>query len=82
MSTGKRVRKNPEAIEQNFAAFAQGKLREGFDVVILAHSHLPQSCSFEINGRKAHYFNVGDWITHFSFLRYRHDSGFQIEYFQ
>jgi UDP-2,3-diacylglucosamine hydrolase len=82
MSTGKRVRKNFESIEQTFEEFALGKLREGFDVVILAHSHLPQSSSFEIDGRKAHYFNVGDWITHFSFLRYRHDSGFQIEYFQ
>ena len=81
ISTGKRVRKNPERIELTFAEFAVGKLREGFDVVILAHSHLPRSSSFDIDGRKAHYFNVGDWINHFSFLRYRRGSGFQMEYF-
>ena len=58
------------------------KIREGFDVVILAHNHLPQSCSFEIDGKEGCYFNVGDWVDHFSFLRYRAGQGFGIEYFR
>jgi len=58
------------------------KLREGFHVVILAHNHLPQRCSFEIDGKETHYFNVGDWIHNFSFLRYRPGRGFVLEYFR
>ncbi len=82
VSVGKGERKNPERIERAFEGFAIEKIKEGFDVVILGHSHLPQSCSFEIDGRQTHYFNVGDWIRWFSFLRYRHGQGFGIEYFQ
>ncbi len=81
ISTGKRAKKDPERIERVFEEFAVQKLQEGFDVVILAHNHLPQSCPFEMNGKQTHYFNVGDWIDHFSFLRYRPGQGFGIEYF-
>ena len=82
ISAGKRDSKSSRRIERIFQQFAIEKFREGFDVVILAHSHLPQSCSFEIDGKKTHYFNVGDWIDHFSFLRYRPGQGFEMEYFQ
>jgi UDP-2,3-diacylglucosamine hydrolase len=81
-SLGKRSKKDEERIESVFQEFAIEKFRQGFDVVILAHNHLPQSCSFEINGKETHYFNVGDWIDHFSFLRYRPGEGFSVEYFQ
>jgi UDP-2,3-diacylglucosamine hydrolase len=79
---GRGEHKHPERIERIFEEFAITKLREGFDVVILAHSHLPQSCAFEIDGKQTHYFNVGDWVRHFSYLRYRPGQGFSLERFQ
>lgn len=82
ISTGERENRNPERIERIFQQFALKKFREGFDVVILAHNHLPQSCSFEIDGKQTNYFNVGDWIDHFSFLRYQPGRGFRMEYFR
>lgn len=82
ISTGRREEESPEKSERTFQHFAMKKVGEGFDVVILAHNHLPQSCSFEIDGKQTHYFNVGDWLDHFSFLRYRPGNGFGIEYFQ
>jgi len=82
ISAGKGLTKNAEGIGQTYREFATEKIREGFDVVILAHNHLPQSCSFEIDGKEGHYFNVGDWVDHFSFLRYRANQGFGIEYFK
>ncbi len=82
VSSGKGGPKNPEKIERIFHEFAMEKMRQGFDVVILAHNHLPQGRSFEIDGRQTHYFNVGDWIDHFSFLRYRPGQGFRVEYFR
>jgi len=82
ISTGKREHENSERIERIFEEFAIGKFKEGFDVVILAHNHLPQSCSFEIDAKQPHYFNVGDWIHNFSFLRYRPGRGFGMEYFR
>lgn len=82
VSTGKHKKTDSERTRRIYQEFALDKLREGFDVVILAHNHLPESCSFEMDGRKTHYFNVGDWIHHFSYLRYRPGRGFQMEYFQ
>jgi UDP-2,3-diacylglucosamine hydrolase len=82
ISLGKRARWNPERIERVFQEFAVERMKEGIDVVILAHNHRPQSCSFQIDGRKTLYFNVGDWINHFSFLRYRPGRGFTVEYFE
>jgi UDP-2,3-diacylglucosamine hydrolase len=42
---------------------AREKLSEGFDAVILGHSHYPILQHF---GEKV-YLNIGDWITHFTY---------------
>jgi UDP-2,3-diacylglucosamine hydrolase len=42
---------------------ARQKLSQGFDAVILGHSHYPILQRF---GEKT-YLNVGDWITHFTY---------------
>jgi UDP-2,3-diacylglucosamine hydrolase len=42
-------------------------LSQGFDAVILGHSHYPSLRSF---GDKI-YLNLGDWITHFTYGRLR-----------
>jgi UDP-2,3-diacylglucosamine hydrolase len=54
-----------------FAAFAHEKFLEGYDVVILGHSHFPEEASERVKGRECSYFNVGAWQGGRSFLRFR-----------
>ena len=63
-----------------FRTFAMNKFREGIDVVILGHSHCPEEILSRIDGREKAYFNVGDWITFFSYLKYNPKTGFELYY--
>lgn len=45
--------------------FAQQKIKEGFDAVIMGHRHHP---SFQTIGNGI-YINLGDWITHFTYAK-------------
>ena len=64
-----------------YRAFAYKKLEEGSaDIVILGHSHTPEEKEWEIGGKKKYYFNLGDWITHFSYLEYE-DGNFHLKKF-
>ncbi len=56
--------------------FARERCRDGSDVVILAHTHRPAQETFVYNGRTCYYFNVGDWVEHFSYLSYSPEGGF------
>ena len=76
-------RKNHEQLPGHipiFRTFAMHKFREGIDIVILGHSHSPEKVVERIDGREKFYFNVGDWMTSFSYLRYNPESGFQLCY--
>lgn len=61
-----------------FQAFAHQKFLEGFDIVILGHSHFPEEVIEKIEGRKCLYFNVGDWMVHRSFLRFTPPDHFKL----
>ncbi len=65
-----------------FRAFAHQKFMEGFDVVILGHSHFPEEAEERIDGRKCLYFNVGDWALRRSFLRFTPPDRFRLERFE
>jgi UDP-2,3-diacylglucosamine hydrolase len=62
-----------------FQAFAHRKFLEGFEIVILGHSHFPEEVEEWIDGRKSLYFNVGDWMTHRSFLRFTPPDKFELK---
>ncbi len=64
-----------------FRAFAHQKFLEGFDLVILGHSHYPEEVEEWIGGRRCLYYNTGDWEVHRSFLRFRPQGHFQLERF-
>lgn len=61
-----------------FRAFAHRKFLEGVEIVILGHSHFPEEAEEWINGRNCHYFNVGDWAIHRSFLRFTPPEHFEL----
>ncbi|RMF66142.1 MAG: UDP-2,3-diacylglucosamine diphosphatase [Calditrichaeota bacterium] len=50
--------------EQQYREYAKRKLNEGFDAVILGHTHLPALEEFD----SKYYINLGDWITRFTYL--------------
>ena len=68
------VRKTARA----FQAFARKKFSQGYDMVILGHSHFPEEMEAWVDGKYCRYFNVGDWMTHRSFLRFRPPDKFDL----
>ena len=62
-----------------FRAFAHQKFLEGFDLVILGHSHYPDQVEEWIDGRRCLYYNAGDWEVHRSYLRFTPPNHFQLE---
>lgn len=59
--------------------FARQQCSRGMDVVILGHFHRPCELTVGHEGRHCTYYNVGDWVDHFSYLRYDGVSGFHLE---
>lgn len=54
-----------------YRSFAYKKLEGGCaDIVVLGHSHTPEEKEWVIGGKKKYYFNLGDWISHFTYLEY------------
>lgn len=78
--------KSHESILQHpppaFRTFAHRKFMEGFDVVILGHSHFPEAVEEWVDGRRCLYFNVGDWAVRRSFLRFTPPDQFRLERFE
>lgn len=50
--------------------FVEKKFNDGFDMVIMGHHHQPKEQLF---GDKK-YINLGDWIRHFTYAEYSHNS--------
>jgi UDP-2,3-diacylglucosamine hydrolase len=64
-----------------FKAFAHRKFLEGFEIVILGHSHFPEDEVEWLDERRCRYLNVGDWRTHRSFLRFTPPDRFELSRF-
>jgi UDP-2,3-diacylglucosamine hydrolase len=64
-----------------FKAFAHQKFLEGFEIVILGHSHFPERVEEWIDGRRCLYFNVGAWMNQRSFLRFTPPEHFELSQF-
>ncbi|MEO0162446.1 MAG: UDP-2,3-diacylglucosamine diphosphatase [candidate division WOR-3 bacterium] len=57
--------------------FAREKLKE-FDIVILAHSHIPVFKNF---GNGKFYINTGDWVDNFSYVKLK-DGAISLNYYR
>jgi UDP-2,3-diacylglucosamine hydrolase len=64
-----------------FKAFAHQKFLEGFEIVILGHSHFSEEVEEVIDGRRCFYYNVGDWLVHRTFLRFTPPDRFELSRF-
>lgn len=79
MSYQKYHGEEPSTPPPAFRVFARRKFLEGFEIVILGHSHVPEEVEEWIEGRRCLYYNVGDWVVHRSFLRFTPPDRFQLE---
>ena len=73
MRLSKKSRKNHimgDRLEKRQREFARDKIRQGFDMVVLGHSHVPEIFEETIEGKKCFYANPGDWVKEFSYLVY------------
>lgn len=48
---------------EDYREFAQEKIKQGYDAVIMGHTHHPEVVNFE----KGIYINLGDWFENFSY---------------
>lgn len=55
------------ADKSGMRGFAEMKINEGFDYVIMGHLHKPSDIEITDGGRIAHYITLGDWLTNFSY---------------
>ena len=66
----KKITLSDEAIREIYRASAIKILEQGYDVVLMGHTHLPDDFAIELAGRKCRYINTGDWLRHFSYLEF------------
>jgi len=62
-----------------FRQFAQRKLEEGCDGVILAHSHIPDKMEYISGDIKKYYLNTGDIIKSLTYVEYNTGTGLEIK---
>jgi UDP-2,3-diacylglucosamine hydrolase len=70
-----------DRLVQRMLAFSMDKFREGFDTVILGHSHQPVLKEFLMDGRSKTFATLGDWTRHKSYLHYE-DGQYRLCYYQ
>jgi UDP-2,3-diacylglucosamine hydrolase len=64
--TSRSVKDNPNTWERDYRSFAEVKFTEGYDVVVMGHTHKPL---FEYIDRNA-FINLGDWMDHFTYCQF------------
>jgi UDP-2,3-diacylglucosamine hydrolase len=53
---------------------------EGYDGVVMGHCHVPELLEEPLDGRPRFYANLGDWLTHFTYLAWD-GKGFELRRF-
>ncbi len=68
-----------ERIRNKHREYGRRKLEEGYDAVILAHSHMPDYVDYGSGREKKIYMNTGDLAKRFTYGVYTTDEGFRLE---
>jgi UDP-2,3-diacylglucosamine hydrolase len=67
-----------KAAAGSFRGYARKKLDEGFDAVVLAHSHRPDRVESGLEGKKKVYLNTGDFFAYSTYVSYETATGFEV----
>jgi len=70
-----------DSLAKKMRRFSKRKFREGFDAVILGHSHKHLSETTTVNGALKTMVLLGDWVRHSSYLCYE-DGNFALSTFR
>jgi UDP-2,3-diacylglucosamine hydrolase len=71
---------NGDVLVKKMTPFALKKFQEGYDAVVLGHSHFPGINYYTISGRQKIFITLGDWMSHYSFLYYEDNHFFLRHY--
>jgi UDP-2,3-diacylglucosamine hydrolase len=63
------------AIRKKFRSFAEAKIGEGYDAVVLGHCHDLDGEDFSVKGRRGRYLNVGFPRVHHSYVEFTAEHG-------
>jgi UDP-2,3-diacylglucosamine hydrolase len=58
------------AIARFMKEYAREKIGEGFDLIVMGHTHIAAISHETVNGRRGVYANPGDWIDDHTYLVY------------
>jgi UDP-2,3-diacylglucosamine hydrolase len=70
-----------EDVRDLFRDYAETKFSEGFDTVILAHSHMSDRFENAVQGQTRVYLNTGDFAAESTYVEYETGRGFQVKRF-
>lgn len=59
-----------ERLTKLFRERAKEAIGAGYDAAIFGHSHWPVLETVEVSGRSGTFANCGDWVEHFTYLRF------------
>jgi len=59
-----------ESIKRIYRGTAEKIFKEGCDVVLMGHTHLPDDVTQVVDGRECRYINTGDWVANFTYVEY------------
>jgi UDP-2,3-diacylglucosamine hydrolase len=62
-----------------FREFGRKKLDDGYDAVIVGHSHMPDKMEYISGETKKYYLNTGDIIKSSTYVEYNTGTGFEIK---
>jgi UDP-2,3-diacylglucosamine hydrolase len=67
-----------ERVREKYKGYGRNKLQEGYDAVVLAHSHMADILLFTEGGKERVYLNTGDLIKSLSYGEYSSHDGFRL----
>jgi UDP-2,3-diacylglucosamine hydrolase len=71
-----------QRVRARFATYGKEKLREGYDAVVIAHSHMADIENYNMDGKKKTYMNTGDLIASQTYGSYITGVGFALHTFR
>ncbi len=66
----KKMPPNADKVRGIYRESAQTYFERGYDVVIMGHTHFPDHQQYQVQGRQCDYYNLGDWVKHFTYLEF------------
>ncbi len=78
----KRRRIYSQKVRDAFRVYAKRKLDEGYDAVILAHTHIADLIEYEDGPTNKTYLNTGDLIANMTYGDYTTSGGFAVRTYE